>query len=215
MRKLLIAALALSAFVSLAPSRVDARRILVTKEVRWLNVNRVGGATPNATAYDTAFTSISASGSDTTANISINDWAPCPYEFKTNPYQTVASSGTFGDTVLVGRLFVYIDSSGTSTVTAALVAFDVMGPDYRSPDVTAPTGVSIQSMAFTSMGSRPFFSFPIFAVKNNTSLTTLATDPTALGGLLGATGIRCRIGTVTGSMGARVRAYVSYWVESS
>src|SRR3989304_9026891 len=127
MRKFVLAALALSALAAAIAPPADAKKVQVQREGRWLNHPRnagIAGAFPNA--YDTVYPNINGAiiparaiaAAETTVVTSVIDWTMPPYEFQNGWAGVTNPTTSFGDTIIIARLFVWSDSAVAQNLSA-------------------------------------------------------------------------------------------------
>lgn len=196
--------LALLALLALAPN-ADARFKVREQPVSFLRWNR--GTDVNVAARvskSVASITLDAANTDSTVVINVDDLIPPP----------ITATADAGDTNrVIARLFLTADSSAAGNLTAMTVACHCVGGSTRAPLVEQPHSVSMVSKAYTSMGSKRGYIFPIVQQMTPADeLAALALDPSSQGGLLLCPRWRFVFSGITGKMGT-VRATLAYYAD--
>lgn len=211
----------LGALGTLTPQSADARRTLVTREVRWLNHTRTGGSDwIGRGGTDTMYTNVNGAvlaglaiaAAETSAYFSIADWAPSPWQFA--PGTALAPGAqSEGDTLVMGRFVIRTDSTHAQNLTAFGFAVDASVDDARAVDVQATAGTQLYTIAYASLTAAPSYSIPILMIKKNVGLDD-TTQPDAVSkSALGHAALRVRLTSTLTGIFRKCRAYVQYWTD--
>lgn len=206
MKKLvLFAVAALAVGVGFAqPS--EARLRLVTRQVNWLNTNRVGCGTVGCVGADTVYAGASTTKNDTTVNIGVGDLVPMPFS---------TSSTAADSTRMLARFTIVSDSSAAGTVTAFTLTVDGVVQSSAATQSSwasvSPSFKVFSTLVSAASGSRvitvPIFSSPV----NNMQGGGVAWGSNQFTPYM-APAWRIALSSYTGTANS-LRAYISFYVD--
>lgn len=222
-------------FGVLAPHAAEARKVWKSVPVTWVNTARTSaGIAANPRSLYVEQTTFLNADTDTTGTIFVPDITSPPWYQGPQTRRGPAISGGYApgdsivtDTLLVGRITLYADTSFATTLTAMTVITDAV--QYHvglNQPTTVPVAVMHDSTTYTGLGTKTALSFPVFvylpprlsaAATGNPLVRTYSnrtSDPITIGGIQGAPRFRFRF--INGNSAGQfidVRAVFEYWAD--